>query len=84
MDNIYDIEWMFHYKVYIAKSDIHGVGIRAINDIKKGEKIAAYTPKVSKKYPLGLPPSSNPYRYIERQKRINESANSFLSFFEIE
>ena len=36
---------MYHYKVYIAKSDIHGVGLRAINDIKKGETIFYYRTK---------------------------------------
>lgn len=51
MDN-YDINWMKRYKVYVGKSDIHGVGLKAIKDIKKGEQVYYYksyaTHKLSK------------------------------------
>tara|TARA_B100001769_G_C22045163_1_gene561707 strand:+ start:458 stop:895 length:438 start_codon:yes stop_codon:yes gene_type:complete len=49
----YDIKWMQRYKVYVGKSDIHGVGLKAIKDIKKGEQVYYYrnytpTQKLSK------------------------------------
>tara|TARA_Y100000592_G_scaffold58847_1_gene92176 strand:- start:4030 stop:4455 length:426 start_codon:yes stop_codon:yes gene_type:complete len=48
----YDISWLHKYKVYVGKSDIHGVGLRAIKDIKKFEEIYYYrssnTHKLSK------------------------------------
>jgi len=40
-----DISWLLHYKVYIAPSKIHGVGLFAIDDIKQGEKIMFYNSK---------------------------------------
>ena len=44
MDN-YNINWMKRYKVYVGKSDIHGVGLKAIKDIKKGEQVYYYRSK---------------------------------------
>ena len=37
-----DITWLLHYKVYIGISKIHGVGLRAVDNIKKGEVVFFY------------------------------------------
>ena len=43
MSKIQDFyNWLHEFKVYVAPSKIHGVGIFAINDIKKGELIFEY------------------------------------------
>lgn len=56
MKKEYNIDWMFNYKVYVGPSDIHGVGLRAIKPIKKGEEVYYYkgedTHPVSKSYLL--------------------------------
>ncbi len=79
MDNIYDIEWMFHYKVYIAKSDIHGVGLRAINDIKKGEKVFYYRTIGTKPLSIKDLLSKNvSQRVIDVLKRIYYSKDDIL------
>ena len=36
---------MYHYKVYVGRSDIHGVGLMAIDDIKKGDRIFYFRTK---------------------------------------
>tara|TARA_R100001440_G_scaffold75750_1_gene104006 strand:- start:14426 stop:14851 length:426 start_codon:yes stop_codon:yes gene_type:complete len=46
----YDISWIDRYKVYVGKSDIHGVGLRAIKDIKRHETVFYYRSKDT--YPI--------------------------------
>ena len=36
------LEWINQYKVYVAPSNINGVGLFAIDDIKKGDIVYTY------------------------------------------
>ena len=43
------LDWLQDFKVYVAPSKIHGVGIFAIDDINKGDLIFEYTNKNTNK-----------------------------------
>ena len=72
------LNWLRNFKVYVAPSKVHGVGIFAIDDINKGDLIFEYsnknTNKLSKKTLNQINISKNQQDVLSRMYYANEEA----------
>ena len=72
------LNWLRNFKVYLAPSKIHGVGIFAIDDINKGDLIFEYsnknTNKLSKKTLNQIDISKNQQDVLSRMYYADEEA----------
>ena len=72
------LNWLRNFKVYVAPSKIHGVGIFAIDDINKGDLIFEYsnknTNKLSKKTLNQIDISKNQQDVLSRMYYADEEA----------